>query len=232
MAYRIANDRPWITGRSFCPNCKNTLTWWQLIPLLSFLGLRGRCFYCRKPISWQYPIVELLTGLTFLLAHFYIVNPLLLALSLPVITILIFIALYDFREYLIIDAAVVIAALSGLAVAYVKGDIYVSVISGLALFGFFWGIHKLSEGKWIGFGDVKLGIALGIINGPLVMLTLVFASWLGTLVGLALMAIGRAHLKSKLPFGTFLSISSILVLIFSSFLAGYFVNIFGYADYK
>lgn len=226
FAYRIANDRPWINGRSFCPHCKNELAGWQLIPLLSFIILRARCFYCKKPISWQYPTVELATGLSFVLAFFYISNPYVLVIGIALSVLLIFIALYDFRELQILDLSVLLAVILGSAIAYLKGQFIISVLSGVALSAFFYGIYKLSKGKWIGFGDVKLGFALGLINGPLVITTLVFASWLGTLVGLSLIILKQANLKTHLPFGTFLAVACVFVLIFEPYLQNYLSMLF------
>lgn len=226
IAFRIANDRPWITGRSFCPRCGKTLTWWQLIPLLSFIILRGRCFYCKRAISWQYPVIEFLTGLSFALAYIYSKEPAALVLNLITITVLMFIALYDFRNFLILDSSVIIGSIIALALAYLKGQTIISVLSGLALALFFYGIYRLSRGTWIGLGDVKLAVFLGILAGPLILATLIIASWVGTLVGVGLILMKKAHLKTELPFGTFLAGSAILVLIFEPYLEAYLTMFF------
>ena len=70
VIYRLEQGESFLKGRSYCPNCKHQLAWYDLLPVLSFLFLRGRCRYCKKPISWQYPIVELFTGIVFTLPLF------------------------------------------------------------------------------------------------------------------------------------------------------------------
>ena len=217
-AYRFANDRPIFIDRSFCPKCKKQLAWWQLVPELSVLMLRARCYYCGKPISVLYPIVELATGLSFLgFAYFnsaLFKDTLLLAAGLLVIALLVFIALYDFKEYLILDISILAGVILSLFLAYLDDRLLLSVISGLGLMLIFGAIFLASKGKWIGFGDVKLAVFLGVLNGSLVAVSLILASYLGTFIGLGLILAKRGTLKTQMPFGTLLAFGSIVTLVF------------------
>lgn len=216
--YRIQNGRPVINGRSFCPHCKHKLSWKELFPVFSFIILRAKCFHCRKPISFIYPATELLTGLSFAVLVYvrpdFAYNPLLLALNLLIISFLIFIALYDFKYFLILDVAVFIGVVVSLGLSYYANNIKTDLISAFILTVFFAGLYMLSKGGWIGFGDVKFALFLGLVNGPLVFFTLLTASWLGSIIGLLMIFLKRGTLKSQLPFGTLLAVSSVSVLIF------------------
>ena len=222
--YRIKNDRPISHGRSFCPKCKKQLGWYDLVPVLSYLVLRGKCRNCHKSISPAYPIIELLTGLSF--ALFYLANvavfntPLIAGLYLAIIAVVVFIVLYDFKYYLILDASVFLGIALALPISIIRGSIAVDVISALGLFALFLGMYMFSKGRWLGFGDVKLAIFLGLISGPLVFLTLILSSWMGVLVGLVLFLSRHGKgLKTELPFGTLLGLAAIIVLIGSTYLS-------------
>ena len=107
VIYRLEEGKSFLKGRSFCPDCKHTLSWRDLIPLLSFLILKGKCRYCQKKISWQYPSVELSTGILFLLIFNY-TFPNLLATGywLLVASFLIIIFVYDLKHYVIPDKVI------------------------------------------------------------------------------------------------------------------------------
>ncbi len=210
------------TGRSVCPKCRKQLVWWQLVPVVSFVILRGRCFNCQKPISFIYPLVELLTAISFI---FFALNLgkdqgwVMILLGLLAITILIFIVFYDLKKFLILDLSVLLGILIALAISILAGTLSSNLISAILLSAFFGLIYLLSKGKWMGFGDVKLAVFLGLLNGPLVFLTLIVASWLGTLIGLYLILFKKGGLRTQLPFGTFLGLAAIAVFIWGDYLA-------------
>ena len=102
VIYRLEEGKSFLKGRSFCPDCKHTLSWQDLIPLLSFLILKGKCRYCKKPISWQYPLVELATGILFILILNFSTRPggvILFVVSCFLIVIFV----YDLKHYIIPD---------------------------------------------------------------------------------------------------------------------------------
>ncbi|HYD90047.1 MAG TPA: prepilin peptidase, partial [Flavobacterium sp.] len=141
-------------------------------------------------------------------------------LYLAIIAVVVFIVLYDFKYYLILDASVFLGIALALPISIIRGSIAVDVISALGLFALFLGMYMFSKGRWLGFGDVKLAIFLGLISGPLVFLTLILSSWMGVLVGLVLFLSRHGKgLKTELPFGTLLGLAAIIVLIGSTYLS-------------
>ncbi len=140
------------------------------------------------------------------------------------------IAVFDFKHYLILDK-VVFPAL-GLSILFNLTHgwqaLMVGLLSGLAVAGFFLLQYWFSRGRWIGLGDVKLGLFLGSLAGwPLSILLLFLAYCLGAVVGIALILAGRKHLGSKLPFGVFLSVSAIIIMLVGKPLMAWYLRLIG-----
>lgn len=215
-----------------CPSCQHQLSAKDLVPVLSWLSLGGKCRYCRAPISWQYPAVEL--ALAGLFVGSYLVWPydwsskeaVLFGFWLVFLTGFMALAVYDLRWYLLPDKIVFLLIALALVQVFVVSVIYgggISVITtawwGLVVGGgIFYALFELSGGRWIGGGDVKLGVALGLLlGGPLNSMLMIFiASLLGTVVALPMMLIGRAKTSSRLPFGPFLLVATIIVYLFGN----------------
>ncbi|MHB0977857.1 MAG: prepilin peptidase [Minisyncoccota bacterium] len=203
-----------IGGRSFCVVCKKKLHWWELVPVVSFMGLRGRCSECKTKISWQYPLVELWTGLVF------ITIPL---LAIPIFCIYVVITIYDLRHKIIPDAlsysAVVLAIIYRLSLG---GSSLIDWFAGPILFLFFASIWFLSRGRAMGLGDGKLALSGGLLLGfsqGLSAITLAF--WIGAAVSLLIMLIFRLFnekerltMKSEIPFAPFIILGVWISLIF------------------
>jgi leader peptidase (prepilin peptidase)/N-methyltransferase len=216
-----------VNGRSHCPHCKTELRPVDLVPVFSYIFLRGRCAHCHAPISPQYPLVEAGTALVFFLIQLKFPSPSIDLFFLWVISaFLIVIAVYDLKHFLILDK-VVFPALAVAVIYAVARDFSsgcganwhchtISGIIGMAVAsGFFYLQHVLSQGRWIGFGDVKLGLFLGMLAGfPLAIFTLFAAYIMGAAVGVGLIAAGKKEMGSKLPFGTFLALSAIITLLY------------------
>ncbi len=217
---RLETKEPIISGRSHCPQCGALLKWFDLIPILSFLIQKGKCRYCKKKISWQYPIVEIATALLFLLIfnfqfsisnQFSIFNfqTLNLLYYLTIISFLIVIFVYDLRHYIIPDKIIFPAILIALIFDWSN------ILSAILASSFFLSLVLISQGKWMGGGDVKLAILMGLVLGwPNILLALFLSFVSGALVGLALVAQGKKSLKSQIPFGPFLAGATILVMIY------------------
>ncbi len=233
-----------IMGRSFCFACRRLLIWSDLIPLASFIYRRAKCRTCGSRISWQYPLVELATGLIFVLLAWQF-NPWLsydavattsaLLFYWVIASILLIITVYDLKHKIIPDDFVI--AFIGLSFfgpfitrLSLGAESFARLGSGLlaagVLFLFFWGLWRYSEGRWMGFGDVKLVIGIGLLLGFYQGLTaVIIAFWLGAVVGLLLILFRRLHLwgrltrgitiKSELPFAPFLVLATLLGLIFN-----------------
>ncbi len=216
-------------GRSMCPNCKHGLAAKDLVPVLSWLSLKGSCRYCHKRISMQYPLVELATAALFVVSYLAWPEPLsgvvwlLFGLWLGIVVNLMALAVYDLRWMLLPNRMVTPLAVLSVMYVLVSGlvsgsvDPLVSAVWGALIGGgLFYILFQISDGKWIGGGDVKLGAALGlIVGGPMNAILLLFlASFIGTLVALPLMIAGKASRTSKLPFGPFLIAAAYVVALY------------------
>lgn len=224
-------------GRSACFSCGAKLSWYELLPVISFLGLRGRCRSCRSPISWQYPLVELSTACLFVLTYLVVVptgNWWLLVLLWVAVTSLVVITAYDFRHQIIPDFFVFL--LIGVGLIYpllLPGSFVINLLWSL-WGGFFMALPLfllwlISSGRWMGFGDVKLALGLGLFLGLLGGLSaLLLSFFLGAGVGVLLIAWSkrgrkRAYtLKSEVPFAPFL----ILAFWLEFFLHLNIINVF------
>lgn len=225
-------SRSILKGRSMCPSCEHALTAADLVPVFSWLSLRGRCRYCRAPISWQYPLVELITAGLF--AASYAWWPLafnsygIISFVVWLVVLVGFMALlvYDIRWMTLPNKIVYPLVALTAAVALLHAFAYNGgwraladyALSTLIASGMFWGLYELSKGEWIGGGDVKLGLVIGLTVGkPLeACLVLFFASCIGTLMVVPGMLTKKLQAKSHIPFGPFLIIATIIVKLFGA----------------
>jgi prepilin signal peptidase PulO-like enzyme (type II secretory pathway) len=226
------NEFSILSGRSMCPHCHHTLGLQDLIPVLSWLSLRGKCRYCGKPISRQYPVVELLTALLFVGS--YIWWPLTfdnlgtVNFMAWLVMLVGFMALlvYDIRWLTlpnrILYPLIFLAAAVGIlnVTAFHGGTVGVrdAVISLAIAGGLFYALFELSKGKWIGGGDVKLGILIGfLIAVPFqAFLVLFLASVIGTIIVLPGLVTKKLTSTSHIPFGPFLIVATIIVKLFGA----------------
>lgn len=209
-----------VFGRSECRKCMAKLKWHDLIPIFSFLWLRGKCRYCKDKIDFIYPLMELAVAGSFVL--YSLVNGLSISVELiywlAIIFIFLILIFFDYLFYILPDK--IILAGIGISLLYMiffhRELILNSLFTGFGLAAFFGIIFLVSHGEWIGFGDVKLAFLTGFVLGyPLALLATIAAVWAGAIWGLALMARGKANLKTALPFGSFLSAVTILFIIFN-----------------
>ena len=231
--WRMYSGESIVFGRSHCVRCKHTLSWYELIPIASFLIQRGRCRVCKKNISWQYPAVELTTALLFVGALF-VVSSVAIApiLYLWIISAtLLFIFVYDLRHYIIPDSALLIIIISTLVALasgiWQEGDVWGALLAGVLLALPFFGIVLFSRGRWMGMGDAKLAFVMGLILGLLPGFIAIFlASILGAIIGVGLVLVGRKTMKSAIPFGPFLIAGTVLSFLFSDVLITWYGRIF------
>ncbi|HJQ08501.1 MAG TPA: prepilin peptidase [Candidatus Saccharimonadales bacterium] len=227
LVWRLHKGRDWVRERSECPHCHRTLAAKDLVPVVSWLMLGGKCRYCRKPIP-DSPITELSVPTLFLLSYYMWLDFSGLGLALFVMWLLFLVAfvalaVYDFRWFLLPDK--IVFPLMGLAAVYTvtawtaegRWQALLGAATGAAVIsGLFYMLHAVSKGEWIGFGDVKLGIVLGLLAGGLLpaLLLLFVASFLGTLITVPLVLAGKAHRKTHLPFGPLLIAGCIVTVLF------------------
>ncbi|MEO8259360.1 MAG: prepilin peptidase [Acidobacteriota bacterium] len=199
---------------SACPDCRRPLAWFENIPIISYLALRGRCRSCRAPISARYPIIEALTAAMFALGWWYWGPGVLLASRLVLGCALIVLFEID-REHLLLPHAITLPGIVvGLAFSVFTepgwpAAVLGTLVGGGTLLGlgsvYFWLRHE--EG--LGMGDFKMLAMIGAFLGwRLVLVTLMLASLTGSIVGLLLIVRRRGSMKSALPFGTFLALGA------------------------
>ncbi len=235
VIYRLEEGKSFLKGRSFCPDCKHTLSWQDLIPLLSFLILKGKCRYCKKPISWQYPLVELATGILFILILNFSTRPggvILFVASCFLIVIFV----YDLKHYIIPDKIIYLAIIvsgiwyfvSGIFLnLYTKYEILNTIYSAFGAVAFFLAIVLVSRGKWMGAGDIKLAFLLGLILGfPNILAALFLAFLIGAIIGVGLVVSQKKTLKSEVPFGPFLVTGTFIALFWGETIINWYLNFF------
>ena len=231
-----------LKNRSFCPKCRHKLNWYDLVPVFSFLILRGKCRYCGEKISWQYPLVELATAILFTLIfnfsafggptagwQFYL--NLITTLYLFIIaSLLIIIFVYDLKHYIIPDKVLFPAILLVLIFNFSpygrspEGGQF-SILSALGAAGFFLLIFLISRGTWLGFGDVKLVFLMGLILGfPNILAALFLAFFFGAIIGIGLIIFGKKKLKSEIPFGPFLITGTFIAMLWGKELITWYLS--------
>lgn len=241
---RLHRRKDWVKGRSECPHCHHTLAPKDLVPVLSWVSLGGKCRYCRKPIP-DSPWVEIFTSAIFVLSYIYWPSATttlewstgtVLQLVLWLVTVVIFVALavYDLRWLILPDKlvwpAIILAAIQTLISAWLlksSAHILYALLGAGLLSGLFLAIYAVSKGKWIGFGDVKLAVALGLLAAePLMAMLLLFvASLLGLVAALPLLLRGKAKTSTKLPFGTLLVVGLVFTVLFGQALINKYLDL-------
>lgn len=210
-----------VGGRSSCPNCNTELEVLDLVPIFSYIFLRGKCKHCGERISVQYPLIEVLTGLVFvLLYHLYglgLASILLAAISCLYIAIII----VDSREKIIPNKFIYPAIALSVVFRLVIGGSLLDWLTGPILFALFTLGWYLTKGRGLGFADGKLALSIGLIlGGEQGVSAVVLAFWLGTAAVLPVMFYGmifkknRLTMKSEIPFGPFLILGAWVSLLF------------------
>lgn len=219
-----------VSGKSVCFSCAKNLSWYEMFPILSWVALRGKCGSCKSKISWQYPLVELSTGLLFLFISFQGL-PLDNFYYFAVFSILIVIVVYDLRHKIIPDLlsfSFAFISLIGLVVAQSTSDVgwanwdLWDLLAGPILALPFFLMWLLSRGRWMGLGDAKLALGigwfLGLVSG---VSAVILGFWIGAIVSVSLLLLQRLNLigknltiKSEIPFAPFLILGLLIVFFF------------------
>jgi len=227
VIFRLGTNESILVGRSHCPKCGAILKWYDLIPALSFLIQKGKCRYCEKKISFQYPIVEIITGFLFILIlSKFGLDSLITYYLLLISCFLIVIFVYDLKNYLILDKIVFPAIIIVLFYQILMGNFLNPFLSALLASGFFLSLVLISKGKWMGMGDVKFAILMGLILGwPNILLALFLSFFSGAIIGIVLILFNKKGFKSQIPFGPFLVGSTILIMLYGEYLNIWYYNL-------
>ena len=215
-------------GRSKCMSCGTTLTWKELIPILSFAVQKGACKKCRSKISWQYPLVEFFAGAIFVLIFFTfppvdVLSSVITLFQVIIACLLLVITVYDVKHKVIPDGFVYSCAGVSLISLFIGGSSWFHLptvemlIAGpvIALpFALLW---VISKGEWMGLGDAKLALSVGWLLGVSAGINaLVLAFWIAAVISLAWLWLTRTKIKPKteIPFGPYIIIGLYIVLLF------------------
>ncbi|MBV8841336.1 MAG: prepilin peptidase [Bryobacterales bacterium] len=227
--HRLPRDLSIVQPRSFCPNCKRTIAWYDNIPLLSYALLRGRCRYCGQRIAIGYPVVELTTAVCFAICVGTL-GPTLPALKWCVFSaLLIALTATDFEQRILPNELTIGGTAAGLAFALVvplypgaeplasfEASLLGAAVAGGSIWFVGWAYKKVRRREGMGFGDVKMIAMMGAFLGARdALLTMAAGSALGAIAGIAFIKIaGKDPSTYELPFGSFLGIAGLLVTVF------------------
>ncbi|MGC9102821.1 MAG: prepilin peptidase [Desulfurella sp.] len=217
--YRIPRGISIITPPSSCPTCDTPIKWYDNIPLLSYIILKGKCRNCKSKISLKYPIIEIFGGLIALGVF------LKFGLSLNTIFWIIFgycllvLSFIDLELFIIPDIINILLLVFGILFVIFNGKITEGLIGGVFGFILFYSVakifSKILKQEALGFGDVKLLGVIGVWLGWVgVVYTIFFASFIGSIVGILLVALFGKTFKAKIPFGPFLALSAFSYIFF------------------
>lgn len=241
--YRLPRGISIVTGRSHCPKCNKTIAWFDNIPILSYLLLRGKCRRCDEPISWRYPLIEISCASIFVIIYLFLVNgycgnsnisaicswknvlgtmtlPYLITLSLVLITIFI----VDFENQFIPDELVFISMmLSASAILFSDtGKLYLHFFSGFMVSSLLILLNIATRGRGMGLGDAKLAISLGLALGWILTPAWFLLSFiLGGIVGIVLLFMGKASFGKHIAFGPFMIASFFIMLFWGDIIVRY-----------
>jgi leader peptidase (prepilin peptidase) / N-methyltransferase len=248
FVWRLHEDET-LWNRSYCPKCRKMIAWFDNIPIISFFILKGHCRRCEKKISWQYPLVELSTACLFALSFFLLAMKYLagndwlvdsyilggsqfvldLARSWLIIFVLTAIFIYDARWYLIPDKVVLPGALLVFGLDLFLGyDWLILLFCVLIGGGFFLLQFLISQGKWIGGGDIRLGIFIGCAAGQYskLLLAILLTYCLGSIIGVLLVIFGKKEWTSKVPLAVFAAPALLVTLFWGQSIIAWYIGLF------
>ena len=227
---RLPRNESFVKGRSYCESCKHTLSGWDLVPLFSFLYLRGKCRYCHTGLSLKYPLLEGITGLLYVLTYLsFYQNLYLVVFGIAVINALIIIFFIDLYKgiipFVIILPMIILTAVYGLLFLSPSENI-MHFASALVSFLLFFGLFVGTKGRGMGFGDVVYAFFLGLLLGfPNTILALYIAFLTGAFISLILILLRRKKLRgSTIPFGPFLVTGTFIAFLWGDLITNYILT--------
>ncbi|NLZ51874.1 MAG: prepilin peptidase [Thermoanaerobacteraceae bacterium] len=229
VIYRLPREKSIVAPRSSCASCGTTLRAIDLIPVFSFIFLKGKCRYCNSKISFRYPLVELITGVIFVILYWKYGISIDFIFTVYLMSVLILVFFIDL-DHMIIPNELVIAGLIGGILLFVlrfwfndrliDGAAWYSPLLGMVVTsGFLLLIALIGMAIYgtdaFGMGDVKIFLPIGLTLGfKLAVISLVFSVFIGGFAGLFLMITGLKHRKSHIPFGPFIVLGAFLSILF------------------
>jgi leader peptidase (prepilin peptidase)/N-methyltransferase len=232
VIYRLPRGQSLVWPGSACPKCGTPIRWYDNVPVLGWLMLRGRCRSCRAPISIQYPIVEVITFVAFLAAWWQTGEDLLLIPRLVFVSALIVLFAIDFEHQLLPNAITLPGIVAGVLFAlFLPPGIRDSLIGMAVGGGVLWAIgeawSRLRGMEAMGFGDVKMLAMVGAFLGwKMVVVTFVMSSLIGGLAATALLVTRRTTWTSAIPYGTFLALAAFVAALWGEPLMNWYLSFY------
>jgi leader peptidase (prepilin peptidase)/N-methyltransferase len=218
--------------RSRCTSCGRMLSWFDNLPVVSWVALRGRCRTCGEPVSWMYPAVEIVTALVFAVTYLTYGLTLLAVVRVVFACALIVLFVTDLQHKILPNVITLPGIVIGFVCSIFLPPGWVSSLIGIlvgggVLFAIAEVYYRVRGQEGLGMGDVKLLAMIGAFLGwKLVLLTLVFASFTGSLAGGVLIASGRGSMKYALPFGTFLAVGAVFAATWGDPIADWYFGFY------
>jgi leader peptidase (prepilin peptidase)/N-methyltransferase len=229
VVYRLPRGESLVHPGSHCPGCGQAIKWYDNIPVVSWLVLRGRCRACGSAISPRYIIVESITGVAFALAMWHFGVSWMLVIAWAFIASLVAIAFIDYDHMIIPSWIVFPGAVVGLGASVAlhpqRWWVYVAAAAGGA--AFFFALVLLWPGGGMGMGDVYMALFLGVVLGASVLVALFAAFLLGSMVGIYMMVVLKHSRKTKVPFGPFLAVGGVLAVFIGQAVLRAYTGIYG-----
>jgi len=229
--YRLPLGKSIVWPGSACPHCNRELSWFENVPILGYVMLRGRCRTCRAAIGIQYPIVEALTAVMFGLAWWYYGPSALLVSRLALGCALITLFAIDLEHHLLPNAITLPGIVVGFLFSLVTepgwmGSLIGIAVGGGVLFAIAEAYYRIRHEEGLGMGDVKMLAMVGAFIGwQLTLLTLMMASFSGTIIGVFLIVSRRGGMKYALPFGTFLALGAAVAATVGSSILDWYLGL-------
>jgi leader peptidase (prepilin peptidase)/N-methyltransferase len=230
--YRLPRRESLAYPASRCAACGTPLRWYHNVPVVSWIALRARCAACRGRISMQYPLIEIVTALVWVLIVSITPAGVILASHLALASALIVLFMIDLEHQILPN----VITLPGIAVGFAFSlagppgpvdSLLGILLGGGVLYAIAFGYYALRQEEGMGMGDVKMLAMIGAFLGwRAVLLTLMLASLAGAVIGLALIAWQRGNLRYALPFGTFLSVGALLAMLAGDRLVAWYLGFF------
>ena len=230
--YRLPRGLSPVRPRSACPNCGHMLAWYENVPVVSYLVLRGRCRKCRVAISPMYPIIEAITGAVFLAGYLWYGPSALLIVRLAFAWAMIALFVIDYQHQILPNVITIPGIVIGILSNILAGPGWIASIIGAAVgAGSLYAIaeiyYRVRHEEGLGMGDVKmLGMIGAFLGWKLVLLTLVISSFLGSIVGVFVLVSRKESLKYAMPFGTFLALGAAAAASVGPNLLGWYLGLF------
>lgn len=224
--YRLPRKESVVSPLSHCRSCDSRIAWYDNVPIVSWLILRGNCRRCGSPISIEYPIVEFITGLIYLFTYIRYGQSPYLVIYLLLFSAFLVIAVIDFEQKIIPDMITLPGIAVGITASFFLNYITpkASIIGLLVGGGLFFLIAILSRGG-MGGGDIKLMAMIGTFIGWLgVIVTTMIGSMLGAIVGIALMIMRKKGRKSQIPFGPFLVLGATIYILWGGYIIRWYLS--------